>query len=296
MTPNLLYVVLLVALALTGGIAFYYYRRFRLLHQSHLFLQQQVHQLQAGQQQSVLDKQNLSAEIGRLQDQNATKNKFFSILAHDLKSPLSTIVGFLEILNDHVDEFTPEEIRNFASSMNKSVKNLLALLDNLLQWSRSQTGTIEYLPSEFHLEEIINENVSLISGHAQSKRITIHTEVPEMLKVRADRNMLHTIIRNLLSNAVKFTRKGGAVSVFAAWKNGCIAITVKDNGIGMSAEKLQLLFKMDSYKSSFGTAEEKGNGLGLLLCQEFAEKNKGTLSVESQPGEGTSFTITLPRE
>ncbi|QHT70530.1 HAMP domain-containing histidine kinase [Rhodocytophaga rosea] len=225
---------------------------------------------------------------------NATKDKFFSIIAHDLKSPLNTIVGFLQLLNDHVEAFSLEELKHFAGSMNKSVKNLLGLLDNLLQWSRSQTGTIEYNPTNIDLKELINDNLNLLNGHAQSKGITLENNVPDQLYIKADMNMLQVVFRNLLSNAVKFTRKGGQVFVETETTDQSIRIAVKDNGVGMNPEKLSKLFNIDSQQVSNGTAQEKGNGLGLLLCKEFIEKNKGKITVESYPGKGTSFIVSLP--
>jgi signal transduction histidine kinase len=178
--------------------------------------------------------------------------------------------------------------------MNKSVKNLLGLLDNLLHWSRSQTGTMEYNPTEIHLKELINENINLLTGHAQSKGITVENHVPEQLYIKADMNMLQVVFRNLLSNAVKFTRKGGQIFVETIATDSGIEIAVKDNGVGMSPEKIEKLFNIGSRHISNGTAQEKGNGLGLVLCKEFVEKNKGTISVESQPGKGTAFIVSLP--
>jgi signal transduction histidine kinase len=277
-------------------LAFYYYRKVKTEQKAHLTLRQQHKELLAQCEQLVaLNKEQAQVEK-YLKEVNSTKDKFFSIIAHDLKSPLNTIVGFLQLLNDHVDAFSIDELKNFAGSMNKSVKNLLGLLDNLLQWSRSQTGTIEYNPIEINVRELINDNIMLLAGHAQSKGVLIENNIEEQLFITADVNMLHVIFRNLLSNAVKFTRKGGTVNIAAENKDSYVYITVKDNGVGISPEKIEKIFNLGSSYTSSGTAMEKGNGLGLLLCKEFVEKNNGNIQVQSQPGKGSVFTVCLPHQ
>lgn len=291
---TILHLLLFFLCVIASGLAVYLFKQlksqskqYNMLEEQHRSLLMRFEQLQAAQTE-------LKKSERYLQDVNATKDKFFSIIAHDLKSPLNTIVGFLQLLNDHVEAFSIEELKHFAGSMNKSVKNLLGLLDNLLQWSRSQTGTIEYNPTDVHLKALISENLSLLNGHAQSKGITLENYVPDHLYIKADMNMLQVVFRNLLSNAVKFTRTGGQVFVETEATPHTINIAVKDNGVGMSAEKLSKLFHIDSRQISNGTAQEKGNGLGLLLCKEFVEKNKGKITVESYPGKGTAFIISLP--
>lgn len=279
---------------LSAGIAVYFFKKMKSQRTEHEVLQAQHRSLLIQLEELQTAYTELKQSEKYLTDANATKDKFFSIIAHDLKSPLNTIVGFLQLLNDHVEAFSVDELKHFAGSMNKSVKNLLGLLDNLLQWSRSQTGTIEYNPTKVHLKDLINENLLLLNGHAQSKGITLENYVPEHLYIRADMNMLQVVFRNLLSNAVKFTRTGGQIFVETEATPDTINIAVKDNGVGMSAEKLSKLFNIDSHQISSGTAQEKGNGLGLLLCKEFVEKNKGKITVQSQPGKGTAFIISLP--
>jgi signal transduction histidine kinase len=275
-------------------LAFHFYKKVKQQEQTNRSLSEQNEKLLKQYEQLATTGKENEETLKYLQEVNNTKDKFFSIIAHDLKSPLNTIVGFLQLLNDHVDAFTIDELKNFAGSMNKSVKNLLGLLDNLLQWSRSQTGSIEYNPTELNLRELITENIALMLGHAQSKGVAIANEVDAQLLLKADVNMLHVIFRNLLSNAVKFTRKGGIVKIAAFKESKFVKITVEDNGVGISAEKLETLFSLGNSYTSNGTAMEKGNGLGLLLCKEFVEKNKGNIQVESQPGKGTAFTVVLP--
>lgn len=286
--------LLIMAILLIGGFAVYNFKRYRRQHKVYKSLREQHGKLLLQYEEIQLAHARLYESEKYLNEVNATKDKFFSIIAHDLKSPLNTIVGFLQLLNDHVEAFTTDELKNFAGSMNKSVKNLLGLLDNLLQWSRSQTGTMEYNPTDIHLKELINENISLLTGHAQSKGITLANHVPDQLYIKADMNMLQVVFRNLLSNAVKFTRNGGEVFVGVIATENSINISVKDNGVGMSPEKLEKLFNIGSHHISNGTAQEKGNGLGLILCKEFVEKNKGKIRVESYPGKGTSFIVSLP--
>jgi signal transduction histidine kinase len=275
-------------------LAFYFYKKAKGQEQNNkLLLEQQQELLEQFERLVATGKEQARVEK-YLREVNSTKDKFFSIIAHDLKSPLNTIVGFLQLLNDHVDAFTVDELKNFAGSMNKSVKNLLGLLDNLLQWSRSQTGTIEYNPIDINIRELITDNIMLLAGHAQSKGVLLENNIEEQLSIKADINMLNVIFRNLLSNAVKFTRKGGTVNIAAEKKDSYVYITVKDTGVGISPEKLENLFNLGSSYTSSGTALEKGNGLGLLLCKEFVEKNNGNLQVQSQPGKGSVFTVCIP--
>jgi signal transduction histidine kinase len=286
--------VLIIGILVAGGFALYTFLQAKKQGKKLELLKKQNQQLLAQFKEINAAHAKLVESEKYLQEVNATKDKFFSIIAHDLKSPLNTIIGFLQLLNDHVDAFSTDELKNFAGSMNKSVKNLLGLLDNLLHWSRSQTGTMEYNPIKIHLKDLINENINLLTGHAQSKGITLENHVPEQLYIKADMNMLQVVFRNLLSNAVKFTRKGGQIFVETVATDSGIEIAVKDNGVGMTQEKIDKLFNIGSLHISNGTAQEKGNGLGLLLCKEFVEKNKGKISVESQPGKGTAFIVSLP--
>lgn len=290
----LLYTVLIISILVLGMLAFYFYKKAKGQEQNNkLLLEQQQELLEQFERLVATGKEQARVEK-YLREVNSTKDKFFSIIAHDLKSPLNTIVGFLQLLNDHVDAFTVDELKNFAGSMNKSVKNLLGLLDNLLQWSRSQTGTIEYNPIDINIRELITDNIMLLAGHAQSKGVLLENNIEEQLSIKADINMLNVIFRNLLSNAVKFTRKGGTVNIAAEKKDSYVYITVKDTGVGISPEKLENLFNLGSSYTSSGTALEKGNGLGLLLCKEFVEKNNGNLQVQSQPGKGSVFTVCIP--
>jgi signal transduction histidine kinase len=230
-----------------------------------------------------------------LQELNATKDKFFSIISHDLKGPLNSLTAFSGMLIKHTDALTKEEIQMLARDFDKSLKNLLSLLENLLEWSRSQTGILEIKQEPLELKSLINLNVELLRKMAENKEIHIQTEVPGTLWAFAGKNQMNTVLRNLISNAVKFTKPGGQVIIRAQeWKD-VLEIIVTDNGIGIRQEVLEKLFKIEHKHSSLGTANEKGTGLGLMLCKEFIEQSGGTLKVESQEGKGSTFRFTVPK-
>lgn len=225
---------------------------------------------------------------------NSTKDKFFSIIAHDLKNPFITILGFSDLLRTDYTDLSDEERLFYIEEMKKSAEISHNLLQNLLQWSRSQTGHIEFSPQKLNLYNIVQNNTDLLKASAERKQIFISHNIPEGISVTADEDMLNTIIRNLLTNALKFTDKDGKVEITAIKQNGFIEIIVSDTGVGMSNSVKENLFKLDATHSSFGTDNEAGTGLGLILCKEFVEKNGGTIKVESEFGKGSSFTFTLP--
>lgn len=230
-----------------------------------------------------------------LQALNHTKDKFFSIISHDLKGPLNSLTSFSRLLIDHTDSMTKEEIQLLASDLDKSVKNLLALLENLLEWSRSQTGAIDFTQETFSLTALLANNQELLKGQAMNKQINIALETPGDLIVRLHKNSINTVVRNLVSNAIKFTGQGGSIRMGITTDASCIKIFVADNGVGMTPEVISKLFRVDSKHTTKGTANEKGTGLGLILCREFVEKNGGKVEVESTPGKGTTFICSFPK-
>jgi len=232
----------------------------------------------------------------KLQELNATKDKFFSIISHDLKGPLNSLTSFSGLLLNHTDSLSKEEIQMLAQDLDKSVKNLFALLENLLEWSRSQTGNIEFKPEVFDLNAVVEENRALLKAQAQQKNITLvnHTEGAWM--VRAHKNSINTVVRNLVSNAIKFTKEGGQITARLQRQNGRVVIAIADNGVGMSPEVMKKLFRIEAKHSTKGTADEKGTGLGLILCREFVEKNGGQIWVESEEGKGSVFSFSVPPE
>jgi PAS domain S-box-containing protein len=225
---------------------------------------------------------------------NANKDKFFSIIAHDLRSPFNALLGFSDFLVNDNETLSQEEVKTFAGHINVSAKQLFNLLENLLQWSRIQTGRLEYKPKALELSSLVKNVFNLLNANAIRKNILLSLEAENDISIYADKNAISSVFQNLISNAIKFTNKGGFISVKALVKNGNAEIEVKDTGIGMSEESISKLFKIEVQHSTAGTDNEQGSGLGLILCKELIEKNKGTIRVESEPGHGTSFVFTLP--
>jgi len=230
-----------------------------------------------------------------LQNLNITKDKFFSIIAHDLKGPMGGFKGMTELLAEYMPSMSMTEVQENLALLRDSSTNLFRLLENLLQWARLQQGSVPFDPETIYLESMVNESVGLIQELAKHKGIEITQDIPGQLKVFADNNMLQTIIRNLLSNAVKFSSAGGKVSITAKEADDkSIEISIKDTGIGMTQEMIANLFRLDSRSGRTGTAGEPSTGLGLLLCKEFIEKNGGKIRVESEVGKGSIFTFFIP--
>jgi signal transduction histidine kinase len=223
-----------------------------------------------------------------------TKDKLFSIIAHDLRSPFTALVGLTEILTQQSSELKSNEVKEFGELIHGSSVKLLDLIENLLQWSRSQTGKINLTPSMINLSEMVEKFVSILSLQASAKEIEIINLVPKNIAVYADYNTLSTVIMNLISNALKFTSKGGKVKVGSIINNNEVEIIISDNGVGISADNQAKLFKLEESFTTKGTNQEAGTGLGLIVCKEFIEKNNGTIAVSSKLGEGTTFTIKLP--
>ena len=236
----------------------------------------------------------ISRQNEQLQQLNATKDKFFSIISHDLKGPLNSLSSFSGLLINYFDSLSKEEIQSLAHDLDKSLKNLFALLENLLEWSRSQTGAIEFKPAEFDLSELVQENIDLLSAQAGTKDIKLVYADAQPVRVMAHKNSVTTVIRNLISNSIKFTPKGGTITLSAKKNNEEALISIADTGVGMSREVMDKLFRIDAKHSTKGTADEKGTGLGLVLCKDFVEKNKGSIGVQSEEGKGSTFYFTLP--
>ncbi len=230
-----------------------------------------------------------------LKQLNATKDKFFSIIAHDLRNPFITLLGFSDLLISDFGELTDEEKIYYITEMKKSAEISHNLLQNLLQWSRSQTGRIEFNPQKLDLHDVISSNVELLKASAERKQIKILSEIPKLTYVSADEDMLNTIIRNLLTNSLKFTNKDGKIEINCIHQNSNFQIFISDTGVGMNDKVKANLFRLDVSQSTFGTENEAGTGLGLILCKEFVEKHGGTISVESEVGKGSKFCITLPK-
>lgn len=233
------------------------------------------------------------AEI-ELRELNFSKDKFFSIIAHDLKNPFNIIIGLSEMLNEEIKSGDASRIEECAGMINNSAVQTLRLLENLLEWAKSQTGKILFNPVPIKLSELFNEEFNVLNDMAAGKNIELRSSVPDNLMIVADKNMIKTILRNLISNAIKFTYKNGKVEVKAVIDEKQVEISVSDSGIGMTKETMAKLFKIDANLTTNGTENEKGTGLGLFLCKEFIEKHGGKIWVESESGKGSIFRFFLP--
>jgi PAS domain S-box-containing protein len=238
----------------------------------------------------------LKKSEARLRDLNATKDKFFSIIAHDLRSPFNSIVGFSELLTQQVQENDYEGIEKYAKIIQNSSKRAMSLITNLLDWARSQTGRMEFNPETFEIVALIKEVKRQLINSAQQKSITISKKLPHDAPVLADKAMIGTVLRNLLSNAIKYTQTGGKIVISSEQKPDELLVTVSDNGVGISSGAIPMLFRIDTSYSTMGTQNEKGTGLGLILCNDFILKHGGKIWVESVLGEGSKFHFTIPND
>lgn len=238
----------------------------------------------------------IQAQKRELYELNATKDKFFSIIAHDLKGAFGGLLGFSDLLATSVDDFSPDQISEIGQSLNDSIKNTFKFLENLLDWARLQKGIMEYEPMQLDLYEIAEASIKLLDDTARYKELTLVNEVePHTYFIYGDHNIINTVVRNLISNALKFTRPGGSITVSARDQSSFIAISVTDTGVGMEPEILGNLFKIDAKVKRVGTANERGTGLGLLLCKEMVEKHNGRIWATSEEGQGSTFTFTIPK-
>ncbi|MBL7810241.1 MAG: HAMP domain-containing histidine kinase, partial [Saprospiraceae bacterium] len=239
-------------------------------------------------------KRQLQTQNTALADLNATKDKFFGIIAHDLRNPLSAFQGIGEQLHYYLEKGDTAKLRFISTNIAKSATNLNGLLDNLLSWALLNRGMIPYQPEPLNVAEETAANLAIHENAAQAKSIQMENEIPPELQVLADRNALQAILRNMIGNAIKFTPTGGRVRLTAESQNDQVSIRVEDTGTGISAEKLDKVFSLDK-RSEHGTAGEKGAGLGLMLCKELVAINKGSLTASSVVGAGSVFTFTLPK-
>jgi PAS domain S-box-containing protein len=247
--------------------------------------------------QAIIRKQNTEAikkYADELNQLNITKDKFFSIIAHDLKNPFITILGFSELLLNDFSDLTDEEKIYYVTEMHKSAEVSHLLLQNLLQWSRTQTGKIEFNPQNISLFNSVNQNIDLLKASATKKQVNLINKIDESVFINADEDMLNTILRNLLTNALKFTNRDGSVTITSKPQGNMVEISVEDTGVGMDEATQKKLFRLDETITKTGTDNEVGTGLGLILCKEFIEKHGGKIYVESQPGKGSNFIFTLP--
>ncbi len=231
-----------------------------------------------------------------LRNVGTSKDKFFTIVAHDLKAPFQGLLGYSKLLIEDLESLTTDEIKEYSSNIHYIGKNLYDMVENLLYWARVQIGKTDYQPVESELRDIAGEVINTLSYNAVRKDISLTTDVKPGLKVFADQKMLYSILQNLVSNAIKFTNPGGSIIVSASVLIDAIQVSVTDTGVGIDQTNLEKLFNIETPVKSDGTANEEGTGLGLILCKELVEKHKGSIRVESELGKGSSFVVTLPNK
>jgi signal transduction histidine kinase/CheY-like chemotaxis protein len=244
----------------------------------------------------IQTQESLKKSESQLKELNATKDKFFNIIAHDLKNPFTSLLGSSELLFQNIHKMDNETIRELALILNDSAKSGYAILLNLLDWSRSQTGLLKFNPERINLSELIIENISSLQLLVANKEIGLHYEAEGDIYLFADKNMINTVLRNLLSNAVKFTHRSGKVIVRTNLTSDEAIISIKDSGIGISKDKIENLFRIDTNYSMPGTENEQGTGLGLKLSKELVEKQGGKIWVESILNKGSEFKFSIPIE
>ncbi len=238
----------------------------------------------------------LEESESKLRQAVAEKDKFFSIIAHDLRSPFTALLGFSEILAEETEELTLEEIKEYSTYLRDAILGLYKLLENLLTWSRLQRGAIVLDKTDVDLYELVLNIFSVLKANAEQKGIELKTNLTSTFIVKADKMMIETVIRNLISNALKFTKAGGTITVIAEKEGGFVKVSVKDTGVGMPEKIREKLFKVDKHITTRGTNDEKGTGLGLIISKEFVEMHGGRIYVESEEGKGSTFTFTIAQE
>jgi ligand-binding sensor domain-containing protein/signal transduction histidine kinase len=295
----------LIIFILSASAIGYYYYRISLLKRYNAELEKKVddrtHKLkesldQVIEKQTYIEEQSkiLNQQKDQLQQLNSTKDKFFSIIAHDLRSPFQTLLSFSDLLLDEIKGSNNNEEKFYARTIQNSSNQLYTLVENLLTWSRTQRDKVTFEPAEINLSSIIDSCINLLVPNLNQKKISFNKQFQTEKNGFADKNMIEMVIRNLFTNAIKFTPEGGKISISLSEKDNELLTVIKDNGIGISPEDQLKLFRIDTNFSSKGTLGEKGTGLGLIICKEFIEKNNGKIWIESKTGEGSSFFFTIP--
>ncbi len=231
----------------------------------------------------------------KLKELIATKDKFFSIIAHELRSPFNSIIGFLELIQSQYEDFDDSEKKYYLQQTEENAINTLKLLDNLLEWAKTQSGKISFQPIQQDLLPIVKEVAETLNPSLKFKRLSLDYDIEDELKIYADKNMLTTIFQNLLSNAIKYSMPREKILIEAKQKGNFVEIIVTDSGTGMSEETKNKLFRIDEQISVPGTANEKGSGLGLLLCEDFIKRHNGSIEIESEPEKGSKFIFRIPK-
>jgi signal transduction histidine kinase len=252
--------------------------------------------IQEKNEQIINQNKRIKQQNEEVKEFYTTKNKLFSIIAHDLKSPFNSLIGFSNLLIDSYKKENFEDIIKYGSIINEISKNSFALLNNLLDWSRIQTDSFKMIPEDIDLCDIISDNIKFISNISEPKSLSFSLDCPSNISVTADFIMINTVLRNLLSNAVKFSFAGNRIDVNVTDKFDRVEVEVIDYGVGIDSDNIDKLFSLETNYSSHGTEDETGTGLGLILCSSIIELHNGKIWVTSEPGKKTSFSFFLPRD
>lgn len=265
------------------------------LAESNMLLEQRGRQIRRQADKLEEQAESLKKANAELEKLNATKDRFFSIIAHDLRNPINAILGFSELISANYDAIDDKKKLELNKIIHASTKNVYNLLENLLQWSRSQTNRIKFEPVQFDVSGVINENVLLSRANIKKKNIKVGTHFSNDNLIFADKNMVSAVLRNILTNAIKFTPDQGSIEIQTKDEESHLIISVTDTGIGISEDRIQDLFRIDKTHSTYGTSGEMGTGLGLIICKEFVEKHQGKLEVKSTIGKGSTFYFSMPK-
>ncbi len=282
-------VIFLILISIVG------YSRFVIKKRANRLLKKQKKQLDDYNEELNTANENLLTLNNNLEELNHTKDKFFSIISHDLKNPLGVLYATTDVLTRHFESFSKEKTKTYLENMNRSSRHLKNLLDNLLEWSQVQTGRLSIVKEPFDLHGVVANTLLVASNSASTKEINLQSGVKSGTFVYADKDMIATVVRNMVSNAIKFTPRGGTIKINVTEEENRIVVHVSDSGVGIPPNKMAGLFKINTTYKQPGTENEQGTGLGLILCKEFVEKNEGTIRVNSILGKGSTFSFSIPK-
>jgi signal transduction histidine kinase len=263
------------------------------LYETNTLLEERQQHIEEQSEKITATAEELSVTNEELKKSNATKDRLFSIIAHDIKNPFNSILGFSQLIVDFWDKKDHEKLKPMVENINSSTRTIYDLLENLLQWSRSQMGSIKFNPEKIILKDLVKENIRLLSNLITQKNISIKLDIPDDLYCYADSQMIRAVIRNILTNAVKFT-ENGTITISSEVNSDIVKVSIIDSGVGIAKAKLKDLFEVKKSKISRGTRGEQGTGLGLIICKEFITQNNGEIYAKSVINKGTTFVFTLP--
>jgi len=294
---QVVFILVIFLLIIITVIVIYYHQKKRanqLLVEQNNQIELKNQQLQKLNEHIQIINQNLTHSKNELIQANNSKNKFFSILAHDLRNPFHTILGQSYLLSNAYDKLKKEEQKNYANEIYNSCEQVNRLIENLLEWGRTQFSGITFQPEPVVLDKLIMNTIALLKNNAEKKSITIVNATEPNIEVEADKEMIETIFRNIINNGIKFTPVGGWIKITSKKVNDNIRFLIEDNGLGIEKTNQKKLFKIDSNYKTKGTNDERGTGLGLIICKEFIDLHQGKIWVESEINKGSKFYFELP--